>query len=83
MRTQHRNVIKKNKEDVIKSLQHATQIENVPLNELKKKPRQYLVEQLDLRKVALTNTERRIMSRDDLAQRINASDTEFFPMTRT
>ncbi len=65
-----------------KSQQHSTRIEHAPLSDLIGKPRQYFVNQLDLRKVALPKTERTKTSLYVLAQRIKASDTSFLRMTR-
>jgi hypothetical protein len=57
--------------------QHATQIEvGLSFDVLEAKPRAYLLDQLDKRKVPLTLSDRKSLSRDELASLIIAADTD-------
>ena len=73
------NTIKKTSLKASKSKmpQHTTKIEvGLSYDELEAKPRAYLLDQLDKRKVPLTISDRKSLSRDELAGLIVAADTD-------
>jgi hypothetical protein len=73
------NTIKKTSLKASKSKmpQHTTKIEvGLSYDELEAKPRAYLLDQLDKRKVPLTLSDRKSLSRDELASLIIAADTD-------